>query len=599
MFGKEIGRAVTDAWTRMQRARPTDGPAPVQRSGHVAAATAVDAVAPAREALRGPFADSLSIASYDPFAAIDAPRFGPAYYGTAEFEELLKPALLDITPKVRFPVVSPPRTQPTRLGDLTPQRVAEMPNAGNAQQVWARLKGFTSPRLSEDSVRLLVLGVADSRGITQQGMLGATSALDAAAALMRMPAQAHGEVTSLLAQAGSDCERVLLLKSLASRKVRLCSMGTESTAEAMAEIRNYAQVIRGKPRDVLELSSTLLKYKLNVLKELELTTLKQQYRNSCVGASVLFCAAEADPVLAWALNAEGRLDRLRPGGLADRLEASILTSDRAGAWSSTWDVPASRPGEAPDLDTLASAAELSKAEARPLLALQTASRLKEVFETLGVPLTEDTMTGRSLVGQLRTAAAWDAFHEGLAHADALFPEEAKALALLKERLGTKVLGPHQSLADVLRSIQRAVHQPNGIDPDHGGTAFLRPFTHLDSNRVKYAYRMVEDLKHPERGVDTEHPNRWAQVVGSGQPTMVRRGDPEDVPENYSHCIVFADVRGEGADRELLRVDSIAGADWVPLDALNGSRSISYYFGHSYPQTGVGRAPSSRGKHGHL
>ncbi len=124
-----------------------------------------------------------------------------------------------------------------------------------------------------------------------------------------------------------------------------------------------------------------------------------------------------------------------------------------------------------------------------------------------------------------------------------------------------------------------------VAPDHIANIFLSPKTQLDYNRVKYLYRLK---------ADPAHSDRLAQVLDSGQPTLLRRGDPEDLPENYSHCLTAFCSRLSGG-REVLVLDSLPGrAEWWPQADFDSRRAqMSYFFGHSFPKLGVGQKASGR------
>ena len=131
-----------------------------------------------------------------------------------------------------------------------------------------------------------------------------------------------------------------------------------------------------------------------------------------------------------------------------------------------------------------------------------------------------------------------------------------------------------------------MQKPKGVAPDHIANIFLKPKTQLDYNRVKYLYRLEGDPSHGAR---------LAQVIEAGQPVLLRRGDPEDLPTNYSHCLTAMGVRGAPKTREILIPDTFTGrAEWLTQEQFDDENSqMSYFFGQSSPKLGVGRAATGR------
>jgi hypothetical protein len=152
----------------------------------------------------------------------------------------------------------------------------------------------------------------------------------------------------------------------------------------------------------------------------------------------------------------------------------------------------------------------------------------------------------------------------------------------------ETLGVHLTAAEVLRLRQPSTspQRPKGIAPDQAAALFLSPVTHLDYNRVKYYYRLSADPHHTER---------LAQIVEAGQVVLLRKGNPEDLPEDYSHALAILAVRGQPGRREFLIADSTPGeARWMTQAEFNSQyAAMSYYFGDSHPATGIGRAARGR------
>jgi hypothetical protein len=84
-------------------------------------------------------------------------------------------------------------------------------------------------------------------------------------------------------------------------------------------------------------------------------------------------------------------------------------------------------------------------------------------------------------------------------------------------------------------------------------------------------------------------------LNSGQAVLIRRGNPEDLETDYSHCITTLLARGKPGKREFLILDTYtAKARWVSQEELESrGAKISYYFGQSYPTRGVGRLAKGR------
>jgi hypothetical protein len=178
-------------------------------------------------------------------------------------------------------------------------------------------------------------------------------------------------------------------------------------------------------------------------------------------------------------------------------------------------------------------------------------------------------------------ADWDKVAQLVARANKAFPEAAKALARLKQ--SGKLPEGFRSVGEIVRGTIEAAQGPAGVGPDHISNTYLTPLTHLGYERVKYLYRLEGDPFHSER---------LAQIISSGQKVPLRRGDPEDLPSNYSHAITAYGVRGSKGDRQFYVVDG--SGRWMSQADFEAEYSrISYFFGDSHPQLGVGRKAQGR------
>jgi hypothetical protein len=205
--------------------------------------------------------------------------------------------------------------------------------------------------------------------------------------------------------------------------------------------------------------------------------------------------------------------------------------------------------------------------------------------------------------KITTADEWDEFEARLAQLAQINPTAStawnKAMDLLAKSNKTARARQYAfpSLELVVRDAVGGSTKPNGVDPDQIGNTFVTPFTLTNYERVKYYFRLKGDPHHTER---------LAQVLESGQDVFIRLGDPEDLPENYSHCVILADVQGSPGSRQFLKIDPADGsADWVSEWWLNARRgegsgymagpktTVSYYFGESSPERGVGERALGR------
>jgi hypothetical protein len=511
-----------------------------------------------RQKVPAPFTDSVSVQTYD---ATDRLKRTKGRSATAQaFGDVLSSGLAGYRPE-----------QDAELKRAVERSAAafDLPDAprrrltGAALAVAARLDAWPA-ELPPDVKRILVSGVAFKHGSAEEPLVGATSALDAAAALSALKPEAARAFQTLWDGAKKDVERALLLKALAARSGDLLHGDQARSARAMREIAAFAGIIRGVPGDVLLARSTVIHAN---------ASLGQKHVNGCVGASSILALSAADPYVAWVLNSE------QGSGLQTGLERAILSLDRKGDRSVTWDFP--KPKASPsEMDRAARAADLIRSSSLTVddrsafLRLFDKSQVATRLEGMGLP-----------ARRITDRAHWDQVDQIVAQPEAHFPDAARAVSRL-QTIGSQLPEGFRTTGEILSGTIGSIQSPAGVAPDHGGNTYLSPYTHLDYNRVKYLYRLEGDPFHSER---------LAQVIGAGQKVLLRRGDPEDLPENYSHCITAYSVRGEPGSRSFYIVDSADGTGrWITQAEFESAASrISYFFGDSSPTPGVGRKARGR------
>jgi hypothetical protein len=164
------------------------------------------------------------------------------------------------------------------------------------------LKGLqqgNSGRLTDDVVQTLTRGVGQPYNQTElgrKGLLGTQQARAAAATLIGMPQQQYAEVSSLLGKAGSDTERMLLLKAVGAREKRLTNPSDPKFQQSMGELRDYAAQIRGRPPQQLIQRSTVLDV------DGTMEGLRQRWDSGCGPTTAMMCRAQSDPIYAARLH---------------------------------------------------------------------------------------------------------------------------------------------------------------------------------------------------------------------------------------------------------------------------------------------------------
>ncbi len=512
--------------------------------------------------LMGPLADSLSVQAFEPSTKLlKTVAGGP----TSRFDDVLAGAFASYreADDVVLQAARKAQVRPSTaaFAKLTAAAITEDPML-NA--VSTRLEAMP---LTEKHKSLLTGGVAYRFGPAQEPLVRPIQAVIAADTLSRMPATAKARVQAMLDGSENDIERALILKSLGPRRNQLLAAGPEA-GKALQEVENYAGIIRGAPTALLLERTTIL----GTNEYGELISLQQQHHNACVASSSLGCMATADPFIAWVLKADGPINGLRVNGLAARLERAILTSDVTGERGEHWDIPASFGNVRKDVRAVLDAGEQKAGLTREdRLAVLRLLKPSKRLDALGLAN-----------GAIDTPAEFRLFQKILADFPKNFPQAQAVIDRLKAS-GAGELDGRQ----LLELGQSNLQDPKGVAPDHIANIFLKPKTQLDYNRVKYLYRLE---------ADPSHGARLAQVVEAGQPVLLRRGDPEDVPENYSHCLTALCVRtGAAGTREVLIPDTYHGrAKWFSQAQFDSQRAqMSYFFGQSSPKLGVGRAATGR------
>ncbi len=502
-------------------------------------------------------ADSLSVQKFEPLASIATSK------ATARFEAELSEAFATYSDLTDAELIAARKS-----GGYTAPIALSAAKSATGKVVEKRLGELG---LSADLTRVLAGATEYTFGPASEPLVRPIQALTAADTLAKLPKGSAQKILKHVDAAHNDIERALILKSVGPRRNALLA-GTPAEAKAaQSEIEGYAAIIRGTPLSFLLERSTILSGNAG-----RIASLAQNFSNTCVAASTIGAMATADPFMTWVLKAAGPLDVRNPSGLVARLERAILTSDVTGERGNHWDIPSAFRNVNFEVQQLLrqSLAEgvLTQAQAQSVYdLLAPADRLHQLKLTDGVVETPaDYQKFQGIIGQ---------FPKHFAEAD-------RALALLR---ASKLPKADTILTDgptLLELGQSTLQQPKGTAPDHMGGLFLRSKTHVDYNRVKYLYRLE---------ADPAHTDRFAQVIDAGQPTLLRRGDPEDLPHNYSHCLTAYATRGQGAAREFLVLDPMHGAGrWVSTAEFNSPFSgMSYFFGHSHPKLGVGRAAQGR------
>lgn len=217
----------------------------------------------------------------------------------------------------------------------------------------AKLK-LTNPRnmgaLDDDIHSALVRGVATRRTDSdrgQTGILGQAQAHRAGETVMGMTTQHHGELKALMSSAGTgadgkpaagadaDAERALILKAIAARKDALTGDDVDKASAAMKEVSQFANDIRGMPREKLIRSTTSLDIdnQNTSAKDVDGKAdgatdndgFTQKFENSCVATVGQMVRAENDPAYALALNREeGGLSAINPESASGKDQSWIL-----------------------------------------------------------------------------------------------------------------------------------------------------------------------------------------------------------------------------------------------------------------------------------
>ncbi len=223
------------------------------------------------------------------------------------------------------------------------QTVLSSKNPDRALSTYLQLKTLqdTRPdRITNDVVHTLTDGVARARtGSTAgtEGVLGKQQALDAAQAMITMPASDYEQLKKTLdygsardkvcEASGADVqtERALVLKAVAARKDELASPGFWDKARGlvgqpsstMQEVLNYSAQIKGMPRDELVRKATFIDLDGGA------GALQQRFTMSCGPTSMQIARADADPVYALAGHKDPIHTLGSTGMLADEQRAIL------------------------------------------------------------------------------------------------------------------------------------------------------------------------------------------------------------------------------------------------------------------------------------
>ncbi len=511
---------------------------------------------------KGVLPDSLSVQAFEPSTKLlKTVAGGP----TTHFDEVLSAAFASYreADDVELQAARKAQVRPSTAGfpKLSAAAVAKDPML---KAVSARLEAMP---LTDKQKALLAGGVAYKFGPANEPLVRPIQAIIAGDTLSRMPVTPKARVQAMLDGSENDIERALILKSLGPRRNQLLAKGPEAAA-ALNEVENYAGIIRGTPTSLLLERTTIL----GTNEHGELISLQQQHHNACVASSSLGSMAAADPFIAWVLKADGPINEKRINGLPARLERAILTSDVTGERGEHWDIPASFGNIDREVrQALDAGNEKAGLTREDRFAITDLLAPRERLDELGLKR-----------GAIETPADYRRFQKILANFAENFPKAQSVLERLKAS-GAGELDGRQLLELGQSNLQR----PKGVAPDHIANIFLKPKTQLDYNRVKYLYRLEGDPSHGAR---------LAQVIEAGQPVLLRKGDPEDLPENYSHCLTAMCVRPSAdGTRDILVPDTFKGrARWLTQKQFDDENSqMSYFFGHSFPKLGVGKAATGR------
>ncbi|HEX4620992.1 MAG TPA: hypothetical protein VH208_05425, partial [Myxococcaceae bacterium] len=265
------------------------------------------------------FADTISIGTFD-VADVGKVLPGP---GNAAFERALSRAFTSYAPS-EDSALKKARAEGGDTSFTFPSTGFAGPHVDQAKAVAERLKGMEG--LSADTQRILTQGASFAVGPAGEPLIRGLQAVKIGEALRRMPAEPRQAIEGLLSAAKNDFERALILKCVSPRASRLFS--PEEAEGAFAELRTFANAIRGAPVKFLEERSTVV---FTGGFSGSLKSYSQQRGNSCVAASIRRAMATEDPFLNWILRAEkGNSTWGSEGRTANEFEESILYGDKSG-----------------------------------------------------------------------------------------------------------------------------------------------------------------------------------------------------------------------------------------------------------------------------
>lgn len=212
--------------------------------------------------------------------------------------------------------------------------VAATPNADRALETYQALRtlqaGPGGERLTDETIRQLTMAVAtpqttDARG--QEGVMGKAGALRAAQALIAMTPEAFTRTTALLGgmdgAAEADTKRALLLESLgAGYRVPTPPAGAARNQQLFQDLEAFA----GGIRDVAD-RRTLVDQTTLTGVDYGGASLRQRFETSCGPTDMQMLRGQGDPMYAWGIHQQGRVDALNATGQVAAQQQAWLERD--------------------------------------------------------------------------------------------------------------------------------------------------------------------------------------------------------------------------------------------------------------------------------
>lgn len=456
------------------------------------------------------------------------------------------------------------------------------PNGDRAVAAWDKIQtvAASSPeaakRLTPEVREALVRGVAERRtadDVGQEGVLGVKQAEEAAKALATMPQAQYDSVARALSSAGvspsgspkadAQAERALILKAVAARADRLQpnavdeftkKIGLTSTTEAeraMKECTDFADDIRGEPRDEMLRTTTAMDIEAANTSNVDPNALPvegtagtdtrgdndglyQRFEDTCGPTTSQITRSEADPVFARKLHDNGlnSSDPTNPTGVQQR---ETLEKPRFFDVNDVEVVPTSAELKAWEADHTKLPKNATQVEAGSTSssrrAEQTYERTNSQLDALSGPdfmkdATRKLLNGEDLGIIDRTAANFTLGR--LRSANDGHPTEAEVKQMQTERGGNG----------------------NGMRLDPALREIASPGTH-----VTYKANWVGSAGMTTGGLDAVDAK-----LKNGQDVPFRVGS---TGANGGHFMMMSDVRGKTPDRTYLVSDPYSGRTaWV-------------------------------------